>query len=155
VSVAYVYRAEATIDAPREAVWAVLADLGRYAWNPFTPEVRGELVVGRPIRMKVVMGLGRLVVQTETVLEVAAPERLSWGLVSLPRWLLHAERVQTLTAVGTRTRYETVDAISGVLSPLVHLRYGHGIQVGFEAMAGALKDRVEGLADAGVGGTTA
>ena len=142
---AYVYRADVTIAASPETVWAVLADLGSYVWNPFTPEIRGELVVGRPITMRVVMGPGRMVVQRERVIAVEAPRRLAWGLVDAPRWLIHAEREQTLEAAGDGTRYVTVDTISGVLSPVVHLMYGAGIQRGFDAMVLALRHRVEGF----------
>jgi uncharacterized protein YndB with AHSA1/START domain len=40
------------IDAPPEAVWAILTDLGRYPeWNPLFREASGQVAVGNRITL--------------------------------------------------------------------------------------------------------
>jgi uncharacterized protein YndB with AHSA1/START domain len=40
------------IDPPPEAVWAILADLGRYPeWNPLFREASGQVAVGNGITL--------------------------------------------------------------------------------------------------------
>lgn len=137
-----VYSASVLIDAPPDAVWRVLTDLDAYPeWNPFTPAVKGDLEVGSPITLTAVMSSGP-VDQVETVRAVEPNERLVWGVTIGAHWLLHAERVQTLTPEGGGTRYRTDDAIGGLLSPVVHLLHGRSLHDGFTAMAEALAVRV-------------
>lgn len=71
--------------------------------------------------------------------------RLSWMFWgSIPRWMLHAERYQILTDEGDgRTRYYTVEAFKGALAHVVKAIHQKGLSEGFQAMADALKDRVE------------
>jgi len=142
-----VYVAEAEIDAPPAAVWAVLSDVAAYrAWNPFTPECVTSLEVGQPVDMRVRMAkLGFSVQQRETVRAVEPARRLVWGMRMLGG-LVEAERTQTLSELDDgRTLYRTEDVIEGALGPLVFLLFGPSIQVGFDGVASALKARVESL----------
>ena len=134
------YRASVELTCTIEHAWGVLVDFDSYpAWNRFTRRVHAELQVGRWVRMTVV--LGRLViVQHERITEVTAPQRLSWSLPG-PRWLLYAERVQTLTATDLGCRYETIDTIEGVLAPLVEWLFGNALRQGFERVAVDLQTR--------------
>ncbi len=132
------YVAEREIDAPIEAVWAVLIDVDRYGeWNPFTPIAKTTLEVGTPIDMRVRMdGLGISVSQRETIRAVEEHARLVWGM-DMMLGLIRAERTQTLTPLaGGRTRYRTEDVIEGPLEPLVRVLMGGSIQRGFEGVAG-------------------
>ncbi len=141
-----VYAAESVIDAPPEAVWAVLVDVARYAeWNPFTPVATTTLAVGDPIDMRVKMdGLRITVSQRETIRAVEPGQRLVWGM-EMMLGMVRAERTQTLTPLEDgRTRYRTEDVIEGPLEPLVGLLMGGSIQRGFEGVARELKRRVEG-----------
>lgn len=134
------YRYEATCDcpAPVEGVWAILSDLPGYSsWNPFTRRMEAALVVGSRIRMRVDLGW-ITVTQVETIRAVEPPSRLVWALDDWPRWLLWAERVQTLTPVEGGARYHTVDTIGGALAPVVHLLFGAALRRGFAAMAEGL-----------------
>ncbi|MBX3271034.1 MAG: SRPBCC domain-containing protein [Sandaracinaceae bacterium] len=141
----YLYAAEAVIDAPVEAVWAVLTDLARYdAWNPFTPVAKSTLRPGEPIDMRVHMDAYRVTIsQRETVRAVEPNAKIVWG-AEMMLGLVRAERTQTLEALGpTRTRYRTEDVIEGALSPLVHALMGGSVQRGFEGVARGLREACE------------
>lgn len=148
---AYVYRATCRIAAPPEAVWAVLVDFEAYpAWNPFTREVRTTGAIGADVVMRVDMGFA-VISQTEVLRALepptdGAPGRLVWGVDWLGGQAIAAERVQTLTADGDGSHYETVDTIGGWLSPVSQGIFGRPVGRGFRAMAEALRDRVESLA---------
>lgn len=137
------YQASSHVPGGVDETWAVLTDLPAYpAWNPFTRAVEARLAVGQRVRMRVDMGFVT-VTQTETVREVVPGERLVWALDDWPRWLLWAERQQTLRRVPGGTRYHTVDRIGGVLAPLVELLFGRSLRRGFAAMATALAAEVQ------------
>ncbi|KAI0295636.1 hypothetical protein B0F90DRAFT_1142818 [Multifurca ochricompacta] len=76
--------------------------------------------------------------------------RLAWRSARTARWLLTAERWQVLRNGGsvpggqqTTTTYETWEFFGGLLAPLILLFMGTNLQVAFDAMARALKDRAE------------
>lgn len=63
---------------------------------------------------------------------------------ALPRFLLFAERWQTLTDVGNgQVKYESTEVFSGILSYLVKLFVGKNLVLGVDAMAEGLKKRSE------------
>lgn len=137
-------RAEIEIDAPVERVWRILKDFDRYAdWNPFSPRVETTLRIGDPIHLHVRLLGKRLVHRVETV---TRNERytLGWEMKLLARFLLHAERVQTLVAIDeSRTRYATEDCFTGWLRPLVLALFGRAVQRGFSDCALGLKKASE------------
>ena len=142
--------ASVDIDAPKERVWAIVRDTARYPeWSPFLVAVEGDVRVGSPVALVVRMSMDaaqRPTRQTERVTRDGdggpdAPSELGWGIDGL---LLTTERVQRVVSIGPgRSRYETTDAFSGVLVPVVLGLYGKRIQAGFDATARALKERAE------------
>ena len=141
-----VVKAEIEIDASPEDVFDILTDLARYPeWNPFTPRIDSTLEMGEPVRMQVRLGTGtRLRRQVEYVTANERPIRLCWGADIPLRFLIRADRCQTLEVLGDgRTRYVCTDAIAGWLSPLVIRFFGPAMQRGFEDCARALKKRAE------------
>lgn len=119
----------------------MLIDFDRYPeWNPFTPVIQTSLVPGTPVDIEVVLWFRQH--QREVLEEAVAPQRLVWGMVMGTRWLLWARRVQRLDPVASGTRYETVDTIGGLLSPLVELLFGARLRNGFAAMATSLDEQV-------------
>lgn len=139
------YSASARLSAPVEAVWAVLTDLEQYpSWNPFTVRVQSSLVVGARVVMRV--RLGWLTIrQVEWVSDVAPPERLAWRMRTPARWLLRAERVQTLVRTAEGCEYHTVDTIGGLLEPVVGWLFGSALERGFAGVAAALEARLAEL----------
>ena len=75
--------------------------------------------------------------------------RCAWDTVGYPAWLLATLRWQALVEVvedgRKKTRYETIEAFSGLMAYLVKWFVGRGIQQGFIAMAEGLKERSEEL----------
>lgn len=133
------------INAPIERVWAILLDLPRYSqWNPFTYRVDSTLVVGDPVDLYVRMRKRGERVQREYVRTVEAPTTLSWGMTMGHAVLLTALREQTLERIDAKTcSYQTTDAFSGALTPLVTYLFGEDIEEGFNAVARALKAHAE------------
>ncbi len=148
-----VIEARSEIQAPIEAVWAVLRDFGSYPeWNPFTVGVETTLAVGSPVVLYVQMTPSRRLKQVERVTAVEAPHTMNWGMEMIAAPLLKARRIQRLTPIGdgSRTEYYTSDTFSGVLAGLVLRLFGKHIAVGFEGVAESLKRRVE-EANGGIG----
>jgi len=64
----------------------------------------------------------------------------------VPRWALHAERWQMLTAVegsGGQTRYESIEVFKGPLAYVVKWFTGKNLVLAVRAMADGLKRRAE------------
>ena len=141
----YVISANAIdIDAPVEKVWDILVDVASYGeWNPFTPRVDTSFEVGSPVILHINMGPFRLR-QPESIQALEPASLVAWGMTMGARFLLHTRREQRLTALGgTGCRYETSDAFSGLLAPVVVLLLGRVIRRGFNDIAQALKERAE------------
>lgn len=143
-----VYSDRVEIDAPIETVWQVLLDFKQYPeWNPFTYRVETDLQIGSPVDLYVRLPGRGSRLQTEYVREVSAPERLSWGMTMGADFLLRALRQQQLYRLSdSRCCYQSTDAFSGLLTPVVRLLFGNSIRNGFNAMAYALKQRAEQIA---------
>ena len=140
-----IVRAEIEIDASREQVFDILADLEAYPeWNPFTPRVESTLEPGAPVHLFVRLRTAKLRHQVEYVTANERPSQLCWGADIGARFLVRADRCQRLTALGERrTRYVCTDEIQGWLAPLVMGLFGEAMQRGFEDCAQALKKRAE------------
>ena len=134
-----------TIAAPRDWVWSILIDTRKYGdWNPFTYRVDTTLTVGDPVDLYVRMPVRGDRLQTEYVTQVVKPAKLAWGMTMGCSLLLRAEREQLLTQVSPEiTEYQTWDAFSGLLTPLVIGLFEMDITSGFNAMAVALKLQAE------------
>ena len=137
------------IGAPRERVWEVLTDFGRYGeWNPFTTRVETDTEVGSPVDLYVTLGPLKLW-QRERIEVVDPPRLLVWSNRMGHSALLSARREQRLEALSaTRCRYLTTDAFTGLLTPVVVLFFGWLVRNGFNTMAAALKERAEGATTA-------
>jgi hypothetical protein len=137
-------RAEVEIDAPIDRVWRILNDFDRYGeWNPFTPRVETTLEIGAPIHLHVRLVGQRLTHRVEVVTR-NQPYTLGWEMQLGARFLLHAERVQVLTAIDEgRTHYLTEDCFTGWLRPLVLALFGRAMQRGFADCGLGLKKAAE------------
>ena len=137
-------RAEITIDAPIERVWKILKNIDGYGdWNPFTPRVETTLQIGDPIHLHVRLVGKRLTHRVEYITR-NQPYTLGWEMKMGARFLLYAERVQTLTAIDeNRTHYMTEDCFAGWLRPLVLALFGRAMERGFSDCALGLKKAAE------------
>lgn len=105
------------IPAPPQAVWAVLADFGRYSeWNPLNVWAEGEARLGARVRMRFVDaggGKGKVIAQTVTVTECVPGERLGWvGHIPL---LFTGRHFFVLSARGEGMELEHGEDLSGLI----------------------------------------
>jgi len=135
------------IDAPIDAVWAILLDVGRYPeWNPFTVSVQTTFAMGDPVDMQVALQPGKRTRHQVEHITGFWPDRhrFSWGTDVGPGWFIKADRWQQLTDLGGgRTRYETSDEFTGVGVPLMLALMESKVSRGFHDIAKALKARAE------------
>jgi hypothetical protein len=136
------------IDAPVEVVWGVLTDFARYGeWNHFTSRVECSGELGSRVVMRVCFPGGKPFRQVEHLNVFEAPHRLAWGMHMVAAPILVANRYQLLEPLGpARTRYSTIDYLSGLLAPVVKHLYAESMRAGFALAAEGLKARSESLA---------
>lgn len=136
---------EIEIAAPIDVVWDILAQFDRYAeWNPFTPAIRGELEVGRPIDIEVSLLRDRPFIQREWLNLIDPGKTLCWGMHMFNPWLLTTNRWQQLSELSTQsTRYHNRLELSGLLTPTVMMLYREKLTRSFSIVAQALKTRCE------------
>jgi hypothetical protein len=133
------------IDAPVERVWSVLVDFPNYGeWNRFCPGIECSGELGSKVVMDVRFPGQKPIKQVEVLNVLEPPHRLAWGVIMGSRAILVANRYQTLEALGPeRTRYTTIDYMSGLIAPLVNLVYAEKIRAGFQLAADGLKEYAE------------
>lgn len=136
------------IAAPVEVVWGVLTDFPRYGeWNRFTPSVECSGEPGTPVMMQVCFPGAKPMRQVEILNVFESPRRLAWGMHMVSAPILVANRYQLLKPLGAaRTRYTTIDYLSGLLAPVVKRLYAESMRAGFDLAAEGLKTRSESLA---------
>ena len=148
--------AQVSIDAPLDAVWAVMTDLDAYAeWNPFVfrAECRTPPTTGDPIVLHVRWRNGRTTRSPERISAIVPPHEddsgrsatLSYVYEGVPArlGLVRGTRHQRLHQdPGGPTVYDTVEEFSG---PLVALAGPARVADGFRRHAEALKARAESL----------
>lgn len=140
------YQAIIDIQVPSSSVWTILKDTSKYGeWNTFTQKVDLRWELKSPVKMQVVMEVGKSPIQqTEYLTQYQEGRLIAWGMNWWP--FLKAERLQTLSEIPEGCRYETIDTISGPLTPIVHMIYGRRIQAGFDRVCQGLKKYAEAKA---------
>ena len=133
------------IDAPGETVWEVIIDLPSYGeWNPFVVSCHSTLVVGDPIKMRVVLFRGFAQPQRESIFEHIPGERLCYGLDGGSLGAIVSRRCHELQTLGPRrTRYRSHFELSGWLAPVVRSLLGGRLQRGFRSMTTGIRQRAE------------
>jgi hypothetical protein len=133
------------IDAPPEAVWAVLTDLARYPdWNPLFGEGTGDLAVGQRITLRSTGPDGHRVTTRRRVTAIIPNEELRWAgrPARMPPGLLATEHSFTLKPGNGGTLVLQRAAVRGFM-----VRFSGRLldraEAGSRALNGALKARVE------------
>jgi hypothetical protein len=137
------------IDAPADAVWAVVADFTHYAeWNPFLVHASGELREGAPLDITFKAGTRKPVRMRPTVVAVEPGRSLRWkGRLPIPRLFdgEHELRVDPIDA--HHSRFVQRERFRGLLVPLLG-RLLRDTEASFAEMNAALKHRVESTVSA-------
>jgi hypothetical protein len=132
------------IDAPRERVWAVLADFGAYPdWNPFIRRILGPLEPGARLEVRIAPPGGRAMTFRPTVRTVEQNQEIAWlGRLLVPGVIDGEHHFQLAALPGGGTSFTQRERFSGIL---VSLTGGtlEKTQRGFEEMNAALKQRAE------------
>ncbi len=141
---------EIEIDAEPAAVWAVLTDTDRYGdWNPFVPELRGELAVGGRLHVRLKPPNSRGATLRPTVTALAPCETLEWLGTLGVRGIFDGRHRFELHRTPTGTRFVQREQFTGILVPLLGRWLDGGTRAGFVAMNEALKARAEASVAAG------
>src|SRR6266536_1437589 len=137
-----VIHTETEIDAPRDAVWAVLTDFAGYPeWNPLITNAEGTLAVGEILTLRMLPG-GKPQTFTPEVLDVRENAELRWRGALRWSWLFSAEHRFALSVAGEGTRLVQSEVFRGMLVPLLRMTIDQA-ERDFRTLNAALKERVE------------
>lgn len=134
------------IDAPATFVWQVLIDYPNYPqWNPYTLAVDTTLAIDDPINLTLPRPDGRegTFVSREFIRAVEPPRLLRYDTGDTFPGLLGV-REQWITPLDDdRCSYRTFETFTGEYADAVMAAQGDWVKKGFDAVAYALRDRVE------------
>jgi hypothetical protein len=135
------YEASSLIDAPPEAIWAVLVDAPSYpAWDSGVQRVDGTIAAGEKIKVVSEANPGRAF--PVTVSELVPGERMTWT-GGMPLGLFRGVRTFRLEPqAGGATRFTMREEYTGPLLPLIW-RSMPDLGPSFRQFADGLKARAE------------
>jgi hypothetical protein len=132
-------RSEIVIDAPADAVWAVLTDFPSHAgWDPFLTGIEGDPAVGKRLAVHFRTGM----TFRPTVTEVRPARVLEWLGKLFFGGLFDGRHRFELIPEGNATRLVQSEDFSGLLVPFLRKTLAE-TEEGFAALNRALKQRVE------------
>jgi hypothetical protein len=111
---------EMMIAASAERVWQVLTDLAAYPeWNPLVPEAKGELVVGKSLRVK--LSLGKRSIAMKPMLVRVEPNRvLAWrGSLPIPGLFTGEHTFEIISETPDQVRFHHWEKFNGLLVPVL------------------------------------
>jgi hypothetical protein len=129
-----------TINASAEKVWNVLTDFDKYPeWNPFIHSIKGEVIVGQNIEVKIqTMNFKPVVLVYDTNKE------FKWKGKLLFKGLFDGEhRFQLKENANGTTNFIQSESFSGILVRLLINKLDKETLPGFQEMNQKLKERCE------------
>lgn len=134
---------EIDVNAPPDAVWAVLADFSAYpAWNHFLPAVHGQAACGAFLWIRTRPERGLPLLFPARVTAVEPPRRLCWR-GGLPGLFLGEHTFQLHELSADRTRLVQSENFTGVLAPVMLATLNRDVDKGYARMNADLKRLVE------------
>jgi hypothetical protein len=132
------------IDAPPDAVWAVLVDLDGYAdWNSYSPGAAGEVREGGVVTITAQLGDEVRIVDNR-VTRVEPERALGWHSLNWYESLARGTRCRFLEPAGAgATRFRHHEIMEGPLAGVIEWVYRPRIDAGLAQMNADLKRRVE------------
>jgi hypothetical protein len=137
---------EIVIDAAAADVWTIQQNLRRYPeWNPYTPQVEGELRIGAPLRLRFAIWTGGLTVPASARVLSIVPEREArWAGHLLFDALLRAEHYHLIDPIAPeRIRLRHGERFTGVLAVILAPLIALWAPGRYRAVNRALKQRAE------------
>lgn len=134
------FKANATIEAPPDVVWAVLVDIERWPeWDRFCERIEGTLGLGQRVKAfsKLSPGRGFKV----KVTELEPPSRMTWS-GGMPLGLFKGVRTFSLRPNGGGTDFELREVFSGPMLGLIRKSLPD-MSEAFASFAEGLKIRAE------------
>lgn len=134
------YETSTMIDAPPEAVWAVLANAEAYpSWDSGVERVDGAIAPGARIKVFSELSPGRAF--PVTVSDLEENRRMTWT-GGMPLGLFKGVRRFTLTPEGSGTAFAMREEFTGPLLPLIW-RTMPDLQPSFDQFTTGLKQQAE------------
>jgi len=132
------------VQAPPEAIWAVIAEIERWAdWNPLYPKAEGKVRIGSPLTLELALPDRKPQTIRPVVIDWIPNEQIHWRLTALAG-LVRATRfleIEKLTETGCI--FANGELFAGPLGDLAVRSLGRTIRRGFAAMGEAVKARAE------------
>ncbi len=137
-------RTSIEIDAPREEVYAVLADFDSYPeWNPYHKKIEGDFKVGSEMTIYVSRPDNKEVKVPPHMIRIKANEEISWG--GGIKGIFYGEHTFLLqTQANGKTLLKQNEDFSGLAVGFADLP-PDVIAEGYQKMNMALKNKLEGL----------
>ena len=136
-------RSEIDIEAPPDAVWTHLSDLGHYEeWNPFITRAEGSATPGERLSLRMQPTGGRAMTIRPTVTTATEGSAFEWlGHLGIAGIFDGRHRFE-LSETPTGTHLVQREEFRGVLVRPLRRSLDTGTLAGFEAMNAALRRRV-------------
>jgi hypothetical protein len=134
------FNAGIDIDAPPDAIWAVLVDTANWPeFDPYSERIEGQPALGETITVFSTLAPGRAFPVTITTLE--QPQEMAWSN-AMPLGVLKSVRSHTIRPNGSGSRFEISEVVSG---PMLAVLGGvvPDLTEPFAAFCSGLKARVE------------
>jgi hypothetical protein len=133
------------IDAPAEHVWRILIDIERWReWNPFIPEISGDVSVGSKLRVRIEPPGGKAMTFKPTVSCVTENRDFIWaGSLPIPG-AFRGEHIFELRPIdNSRTKVIHKEEFHGWMLLFLWKSLDTGARAGFHLMNEALKKEAE------------
>ena len=134
------------IQAPPEAIWAVIYDIDAWAdWNPLYTQASGQVRIGTQLTLTLALNGRPPQVIAPTIIDWVPNEQIHWRLKMLGG-LVRSTRYLEIEALGENASvFSNGELFEGALGPTVAKRLRPAIRAGFAAMGEAVKARVEAM----------
>lgn len=134
------FHVKTRIEAPAEAVWALLVDAGAYpSWNSTVVGIEGDIQKGKAIQLTSTVDPKRAF--KLSVDELEPNRRMVWSS-GMPLGLFKGERTLQLRPVDGGVEFEMEEVFSGLMAPLI-TRAIPDLQPSFDQWGADLKKRAE------------
>ena len=132
------------IQAPPEAIWAVLADIPKWKdWNPLYPRAEGVVRIGAQLDLDLALPGRKLQVIRPVILDWIPNEQIHWRLTALGGMVRTIRFLEIEKLTETGCIFANGEVFDGLLGPTAVRSLRGSVRSGFAAMSEALQARVE------------